>query len=194
MASGHQDDVTGLLRQWGEGSSEARDQLIPVLYAELHGLARGYFHREQAGLTLQPTALVHEVYLRLIDQRRIRWQNRVQFFAVAAHLMRRILVDQARRRKAQKRGGDATRVTLGQGAEPAVYPGEVDLIELDGALEELAAFEPRQSRIVELRFFAGLTVRETARVEKLSPATVKREWSTARAWLFQRLAQNAAAS
>ncbi|MEM7584309.1 MAG: sigma-70 family RNA polymerase sigma factor [Acidobacteriota bacterium] len=187
MDSGYEEDVTELLQQWGEGCSQARDQLIPVLYAELHGLARGYFHGEQAGVTLQPTALVHEVYLRLIDQRRIRWQNRVQFFAVAARLMRRILVDHARRRKAQKRGGDATRITLGEGVEPAVYPGELDLIELDGALEELASFEPRQSRIVELRFFAGLTVEETARIENLSPATVKREWSTARAWLFQRV-------
>jgi RNA polymerase sigma factor (TIGR02999 family) len=158
-----------------------------LLYDELRALAQGYFRRETPGATLQPTALVNEVYLRLVEQDRIRWQNRRQFFAVAAQIMRRVLVDSARRRRAQKRGGEAHRITLGEASGPAVGPTEVDIMELDDALRELASFDPRQSRIVELRFFAGLTVRETAEVEELSPATVKREWSTARAWLYQRL-------
>lgn len=182
-----QEDVTGLLLDWNGGDGEALERLLPVLYEELHSLARGYFSREDSGHTLQPTALVHEVYLRLVDQKRVRWQNRAHFLGVAAQMMRRVLVDHARRRKASKRGGGALKLPLDEAQDRPEDPQEVDYLALDEALNRLAAFDPQQSRIVELRFFAGLTVPETAEVLSISPATVKREWSVARAWLFRQM-------
>jgi len=180
------DDVTALLLDWSGGDGEALERLLPILYQELHQLARGYFSREDSGHTLQPTALVHEVYLRLVDQKRVHWQNRAHFLGVAAQMMRRILVDHARRRKASKRGGGAKNLALDEALD---QPGEaqVDYLALDEALDRLAAFDPAQSRLVELRFFAGLTVKETAEVLSISPATVKREWSVARAWLYRQM-------
>jgi RNA polymerase sigma factor (TIGR02999 family) len=178
--------VTSLLRAWSRGDEVAREQLVPLVYAELRRRAAGYLRRERQGHTLDPTALVHEVYLRLVDQRAVEWQNRAHFFGIASQMMRRILVDHARSQKAQKRGGDGVRVEL----DEAVAGGaarDLDLEALDAALDELEQLDGRQSRIVELRYFGGLSIEETAEVLKLSPATVKRDWTLARAWLHRRL-------
>ncbi len=180
--------VTELLIGWSDGDPQALEEFLPKVYGELHRLAAGYFHGESSGHTLQATALVHEAYLRLVDQKQVKWQNRAHFFGVAARMMRRILVDHARRRKAEKRGGEAQHLSLDEARDAGVSPN-LDLLSLDRALTELAAFDPEQSRIVELRFFAGLKVPEVAEVLSVSPATVKREWSAARAWLFRRLNQ-----
>jgi RNA polymerase sigma factor (TIGR02999 family) len=183
-------DITGLLLAWNAGDPEALNRLLPVVYTELHRLARRELLHERANHSLEPTALIHELYLGLIDQRRTRWENRAQFFAVAARLMRRILVDHARARHALKRGGGAGVVQIDaadDAADDPPGPGHVDLLELDQALERLAARSPEQGRIVEMRFFAGLTVEETAHVIGRSPRTVKREWRLARAWLFREL-------
>ncbi|MCB1033801.1 MAG: sigma-70 family RNA polymerase sigma factor [Acidobacteria bacterium] len=180
--------VTELLVRWRDGDSQALEQFLPKVYEELHRLARGYFQGESSGHTLQATALVHEAYLRLVDQQQVQWQNRAHFFGVAAQMMRRILVDHARRRKAEKRGGEVQRLSLDEARDAGVST-DLDLLDLDQALTELADFDPEQSRIVELRFFAGLKVPEVAEVLSISPATVKREWSTAKAWLFRRLHQ-----
>lgn len=165
---------------------QSLDALLPVVYQELRRLAAAYIRREKPGATLQPTALVHEAYLRLRKDRPARWQNRAHFCAIAAHSMRQILIERARARNAQKRWGDKARVTLDEalirGAEPSV-----DLLALDRAIERLAALDPDQARIVELRFFGGLTVEETADVMGTSPATVKRHWTVARAWLAREL-------
>ena len=174
--------VTGLLLKWNEGDAKAREQLIAAVYQELRKLAARSLRAERAGHTLQPTALVHEAYQRLIDQRSVQWQNRAHFFGVAAGLMRRILVDHARRRNAQRRGGGAEKVQVDDGAG-AVAPRDVDLVALDLALSELASFDPQQARIVELRFYGGLTLDETAEALEISAATVSREWTMARAWL-----------
>ena len=162
------------------------DALLPIVYEELRRLAASYLRRERPGQTLQPTALVHEAYLRLMKDRPERWQNRAHFCAIAAHSMRQILIERARARNAQKRWGDKARVTLD---EALVRGGEqsVDLLALDSALERLAALDPEQARIVELRFFGGLTVEETAEQLDVSPATVKRHWTVARAWLAREL-------
>lgn len=160
------------------------ESLMPLVYDELRRLARAYMRRESPGNTLQPTALVNEAYLRLIDQREVRWQNRAHFFGIAAQLMRRILVDRARRHHAAKRGGAGQRVSLEE-VNAAVSDNEVDLISLDDALEKLAALDPQQSRVVELKFFGGLTIEEIAEVLGISPATIKREWSLAKAWLHR---------
>ena len=183
-------DVTALLLQWSEGDEAARGRLIETVYDELKRVARRHLGRERSDHSLAPTALVHEAYLRLIDQRRVRWQNRAHFFGVAAQLMRRILVDHARARGALKRGVSAT-VTLDDVivATPAL---EIDIVALDAALEKLAALDARQSRLVELRFFAGLTVEETADVLHVAPITVKRDWALARAWLFRQLRHQSA--
>ena len=179
-------DVTRLLRQWGGGDMAARDQLIPVVHAELVRLARAYMRREREGHTLEPTALVHEAYLRLVDQQHVRWANRGHFFALAAQAMRRVLVDHARAHAAAKRGGGAERVTLSGLA--AADPGAVvDVLWLDEALERLAALDARQAKVVELRYFAGMEVEEVADALGISPATVKREWATARVWLAHTL-------
>jgi RNA polymerase sigma factor (TIGR02999 family) len=162
------------------------DELLPIVYEELRRLAAAYIRRERPGQTLQPTALVHEAYLRLLKDRPDRWQNRAHFCAIAAHSMRQILIERARARGAQKRGGDQPRVTLDEalvaGAEPTV-----DLVALDRALERLEAIDPDQARLVELRFFGGLTIEETAEAMNTSPATVKRHWMVARAWLAREL-------
>ena len=174
--------VSKLLLNWGQGDQGAREALIPLVYEELRRLARRYLRRERPDHTLQSAALVNEAYLRLIRQEHPQWQNRAHFFGVAAQLMRHILVDHARNRAAAKRGAGAPRLTL----DPDIaLPQErdVDLMALDDALNQLAALDPQQSRLVELRFFGGLSIEETSVVLGVSPATVKREWATARAWL-----------
>ena len=174
--------VSKLLLNWGQGDQGAREALIPLVYDELRRLARRYLRRERPDHTLQSAALVNEAYLRLIRQEHPQWQNRAHFFGVAAQLMRHILVDHARNRTAAKRGAGAPRLTL----DPDValpQARDVDLVALDDALNELAALDPQQSRLVELRFFGGLSIEETSVVLGVSPATVKREWATARAWL-----------
>jgi len=180
-------DVTRLLVEWSDGRADALDALMPLVYDELRRLARAYLGRERAGHTLQPTALVNEAYLRLVDQRSMRWQNRAHFFGIAAQLMRRLLVDHARAANAEKRGGGMPRLEL-DAAENAVAPESgVDLEDLDRALDRLARIDPRQSRIVELRYFAGATNEETAEALGIAVATVKRDWTLARAWLRHEL-------
>ena len=168
-------DVTGLLRRWSDGDPDALESLMPLVYGELRALAGKYFRSERPGHTLQPTALVHEAFLRLIGQNRLEWQNRAHFFGIAAQLMRRILVDHARRRAAAKRNGGTVRVDLGEPASTGT-DRDPEILSLDQALTSLEALDPRQAKIVELRFFGGLTVEETAHVAGTSTATVKREW------------------
>ena len=175
--------ITQLLIAWSDGRREALDDLMPIVYADLRQVAAGYMRREAAGHALQPTALVHEAYVRLVDQKQVKWRNRAHFFGVAAVLMRRILVDHARRRRAEKRGGDWERVTLAGDEVAADTHKEIDVLALDEALERLAQFDPQQERIVELRYFGGLTIDETAEVVGISAATVVREWTIAKAWL-----------
>jgi RNA polymerase sigma-70 factor, ECF subfamily len=175
--------ITELLIAWSDGSREALDELTPAVYADLRRLAAGYMRREPAGHALQPTALVSEAYLRLIDQRRVKWRNRAHFFGVAARMMRRILVDYARRRRAERRGGHWARVTLTGLDVAADEPNQLDVLALHESLERLAVFDPQQARIVELRYFAGLTIEEAAEVVGVSEATVTREWTIAKAWL-----------
>jgi RNA polymerase sigma-70 factor (ECF subfamily) len=175
--------ITQLLVAWGDGQREALDQLVPLVYEDLRRLAVAYMVRETPGHALQPTALVHEAYVRLVDQRRVQWRNRAHFFGVAASMMRRILVDHARKRRAEKRGGDAERVTLVGDEVAAAEQNGIDVLALHESLERLAAFDPQQERIVELRYFGGLTIEEAAEVVGVSPATVVREWTIAKAWL-----------
>ena len=182
-----QPDVTGLLHAWSAGDPHALDELMPVVYAELHRLASARLRSERGDHTLQATALVNEAFVRLVGQTRVHWLNRAQFFGTAAQLMRRILVDHARERRSAKRGGAATRVELDD-ALGAVEPRDVDVLALDIALERLERLDPRQSRLVVLRFFGGLTIDEVARVLDMSPATAKREWVTAKMWLRRELA------
>jgi RNA polymerase sigma-70 factor, ECF subfamily len=180
--------VTQLLQDWNGGDQAALDKLMPLVYAELRRLANNYLRRERANHTLQPTALVNEAYLRLVDQKKARWQNRAQFFGVAAQLMRRILVDHARLHQAQKRGGsDQQRLSLTNVAERAADSPEIDLLALNEALDELAELDPQQGRIVELKFFGGLSIEETAEVLGVGHATVERDWKMARAWLRSKL-------
>jgi RNA polymerase sigma factor (TIGR02999 family) len=179
-------NITGLLVGYGRGDKEALDQLMPLVYDELRRQAARYLRREQAGQTLQTTALIHEAYVRLVDQRNVQWQNRAHFFGIAAQLMRRILVDHARTKKRVKRGGSDVRVSLGD-ATVAVKGQDLDVVALDEALDRLAQIDEQQSRVVELRFFSGLTVEETAEVMGISKATVKRDWSMAKAWLHREL-------
>jgi RNA polymerase sigma factor (TIGR02999 family) len=178
--------INRLLADWGQGNEEARDALIPVVYGELRRLARRHLWRERPDHTLQSAALVNEAYLRLVRQDVPQWQNRAHFFGVAAQLMRHILVDHARNRLAGKRGGGAPRLALDPELAPAQNP-EIDLVALDGALDKLTALDPKQGRLIELRFFGGLSIEETAVVLGVSPATVKREWATARAWMRREL-------
>ena len=181
-------DLTQLLVRWSEGDADALEQLLPVVYRELRRIALRQMRRERDDHTLVPTALVHELYLRLVDQRMMTWQNRAHFFGLAAQLMRRILVDHARARHAGKRGDPAARVSLEVGLEEAANrDAPEDVLAINLALERLATLDPEQARIVELRFFAGLTVEETAHVVNRSPRTIKREWRLARAWLFREL-------
>lgn len=181
--------VSELLRAWGAGDRAALDALVPIVYAELRRQARRALRREGVGHTLQPTALVHEAFLRLVDQRRARWESRTQFFAVAAQVMRRVLVDHARTRNAAKRGGGVRPVTLtdvGADAGSAVTD-DVDVVALDDALGRLTALDPAKVRLVELRYFAGLSIAETAAALGVSASTVDREWAVARRWLRREL-------
>ncbi len=180
-------EVTQLLRDWSAGKQEARDQLLGLVYEPLRAIAGRHLNHERAGPTLQPTALVNELYLKLVDQRSVAWNDRAHFFAVAAQVMRRILVDHARRRNSEKRGGDAIAVTIGAAVDLAATEN-LDVVALDLALETLEKIFPQQARIVELRFYAGLTIDETAAVLAISPATISREWTMARAWLRRELA------
>ncbi len=175
-------EVTRLLRDWSAGRKEARDELLGLVYEPLRSIAERHLYKEREGHTLQPTALVHELYIRFVDQRSVDWHDRAHFFAVAAQVMRRILVDHARRRKSEKRGGAMDPLTIGAALD---VPAEenFDVVALDVALESLEKVFPQQAKIVELRFYAGLTIDETAEVIGVSAATVSREWTMARAWL-----------
>jgi RNA polymerase sigma factor (TIGR02999 family) len=177
-------DVTQSLRELSDGNESAPERLMPLVYDELRRLAQGYLEGERNNHTLQATALVHEAYIRLVDWENVTWQNRAHFFALAAQVMRHILVDHAREKRAAKRGGGQTKIAL---EEAVSFPQqrEIDLVELDDALETLAQLDQTQSRIVELRFFGGLTIDETAEAMRCSPATVKREWALAKAWLHK---------
>ena len=188
-------DITRLLREWQGGSAEALQRLIPLVYNELHTLASRYLSRERQDHTLQTTALVNEAYLRLAAQRDVDWQSRAHFFGIAAQLMRRILVDHARRDRRVKRGGDALHLPLDD-ADPPSAPAPIDAVDvyaLDRALKRLETLDPQQGRIVELRFFGGLTIEETAEVTGVSSATIKRDWAVAKAWLYRELAGDASA-
>ena len=179
-------DVTALLHAWTAGDAAARDQLMAVVYQELRRRATGQLRRERRGHTLQPTALVHEAYMRLVDQRRMVWQNRGQFYGVACQMMRRILVDHARAHHMAKRSGQWARVTLDE-AVRATSPLNVDVLDLDGALTRLAAFDQRKSQLAELRFFGGLSLEEAGETLGISLATAERDWQAARAWLLKEL-------
>ena len=184
MAKSTSADVTSILKDWSEGRPDAAERLLTVVYAELRRLARDYMAGERPGHTLQPTALVHEAFLRLVDQRNVTWQNRAHFFGVAAQMMRRILVDHARARLTEKRGGHIPRVPLDDALTISLDGGSNRLlVALDDALTTLKGVDPAQSRLVELRYFAGLTLEETAGTLGVSTATVKREWTMAKAWL-----------
>jgi RNA polymerase sigma factor (TIGR02999 family) len=180
-------EVTQLLVEWQNGSQQALDQLMPLVYAELRAIAGRYLSRERADHTLQSTSLVHEAYFKLIDQRHAQWQNRAHFLGIAAQMMRRILVDHARTAHRLKRGGTLPTLSLDAAVEASTPAREIDLLALDEALDRLAIIDPQQSRLVELRFFSGLTIEEAAIALGTSPGTVKREWTTARAWLFQEM-------
>jgi RNA polymerase sigma factor (TIGR02999 family) len=185
-----QSQVTSLLRQWSGGDTRALEQLVPVVYDELRRLAQYHLQQERDGHTLQATALVHEVYLRLCSQDDLQWEDRAHFFAVAARMMRRILVDHSRRHRAGKRGGAVVHARLDH--VPAVATDQqFDLLALDGALEQLAAFDSRKCRVVEMRFFTGLRAKEIAAVLRITEATVRRDWMVAKAWLYRYLEANA---
>ena len=179
-------EITGQLLAWRAGDATALEALIPAVYQELHRMAERHLRHENVGHTLQPTALVHEAYLRLIDQTQVEWQNRAHFFGVAAQMMRRILVDHAKAKHRDKRGGDAVKVSLDAALDYG-HERAAEVVALDDALEALAVFDERKSRIVELRYFGGLSVEETAQVLEVSPQTVMRDWNLAKAWLYQQL-------
>jgi RNA polymerase sigma factor (TIGR02999 family) len=190
MTDSSREDVTQLLARWSKGDSRALDLLTPLVYGELRKLARHYLRGEHAELTLQSTALVHEAYLRLVDWKNVEWKNRAHFFGVAAQMMRRILVDHARERNSYKRGSGLMNVNLTEVRDIALeepYLQQVDLLDLDTALKALEKLDPQQVKVVELRFFGGLSVDETAEALAVSTATVKRDWRSARAWLFREL-------
>jgi RNA polymerase sigma factor (TIGR02999 family) len=189
MSEAPQDDITELLAAWSRGDPDALARLTPIVYRELHRVAQRHMKHEQPGHTLQPTALVNEAYLKLVDCNRVRWQNRTHFFAVASQLMRRILVDFARNRGTWKRGSGMREVSLADAAEvgASVAP---DLVALDDALESLAKIDPRKANVVELRFFGGLSLEETAEVLGVSVDTIGRDWNTAKAWLLRELLRN----
>jgi RNA polymerase sigma factor (TIGR02999 family) len=182
--------VTRLLRQWSDGDQQALERLVPIVYKDLRRLAHYHLRRERDGHTLQATAVVHEVYLRLCGQDEPHWENRTHFFAVAARMMRRILVDHSRRRAAEKRGGDMIHAPLDDALTVSMQ-AQVDLVALDGALDQLAAFDARKCQVVEMRFFAGLGAREIAAVLKTTEATVRRDWVVAKGWLYRYLEGNA---
>ena len=178
------ENVTELLIQWSGGDREALDRLVPFIYDELHRIAKRQFRRERADNTLQPTALVNELYLRLIKQTGVNWENRSQFFGIAAKIMRQVLVDRARARNATKRGSGNYKLDLTDVGDVPDKTEGLDLFALDQALERLASFDEQQTRIVEMKFFGGLSIEETAEATGVSPTTVKREWALAKAWLF----------
>jgi RNA polymerase sigma factor (TIGR02999 family) len=184
-------EVTHLLQAWSGGEQGALDKLVPLVYQELHRLAQRYMAQERPGQTLQATALVNEAYLRLVDVKQVNWQNRAHFFGVSAQLMRRILVDLARARRSLKRGGEVQAVSLDDALMVSPEPGP-DLVALDDALQALSAMDPRRGQVVELRFFGGLSVQETAEVLRVSPETVMHDWKLAKAWLLRELGGNAA--
>ncbi len=180
--------VTQLLKAWGNGEQQALDRLISLVYAELHRLAHRYMQRERSGHTLQPTALVHEAYERLVDLKNVSWQNRAHFFGVSAQLMRRILVDYARSRRYTKREGQWRQVPLNEAV--ALFPDrQTDIVALDDALRALADIDPRKSRVVEMRFFGGLSIKEVAEVLNISEESVQRDWRLAKVWLLRELSQ-----
>jgi RNA polymerase sigma factor (TIGR02999 family) len=180
-------EITEMLREWSGGKQEALDALLPFVYAELHRQAARYLRRERGGHTLQTTALIHEAFLKLIDQREVNWQNRAHFFGIAAQMMRRILVDYARNRHREKRGGADENLPLEAAALVISGRKSIDLVALDEALMRLEKIDERQARIVELRYFSGLSIEETAEALRISPATVKNDWRMAKAWLHQEI-------
>ncbi len=183
-------EITSLLDAWGAGSAKALDELIPVVVEDLRRMARGYLAKERPGHTLEPTALVNEVYLRLVGRRTVQWASRIQFFATMAQIMRRILVDHARRRSSGRHGGGATRVSFDEGKAGVMSQGKaVELVDLDDALRRLASLDERQGRVVELRFFGGLTIDEAAETLGIAPRTVKRDWRVAKLWLLRELSR-----
>lgn len=186
MSTPSSSEVTGLLRAWGQGDENALPKLMPLVYDQLHAAARRYMAGERAGHTLQTTALIHETYLRLVDVRRVEWQDRAHFLAVCAQLMRRILIDFARSRGYQKRGGGAHHVNFDEALVVTAQP-DFNLVALDDALNRLAKMDERKSKVVELRFFGGLDVKETAEVMHVSPDTVMRDWKMAKVWLLREL-------
>lgn len=179
-------DITQLLRDWGRGEKSALDRLMPVVYSELRRIARNFMRRQNPGHTLQTTALVNEAFLNLVDSSRVNWQSRTHFFAIAAQLMRRVLVDAARRKNSRKRGGDHLRVTLDNGADIAPE-SNTDLVALDEALTRLFELNPRHGRIVELKYFGGLTEEQISHMLNISERTVRRDWTLAKSWLFREL-------
>jgi RNA polymerase sigma-70 factor, ECF subfamily len=183
-------DLTQMLIQLSEGKSQVVDDILPLIYDELRSLASNYLRRERSDHTLQPTALVHEAYIKLIDQTQVKWQNRAHFFGIAANIMRRILVDYARKHHADKRGGDAEKLPLEEEILIVSEGKSAELLALDEALENLARIDPQKSKIVELRYFGGLSVEETAEVLGVSEITVKRHWRMAKAWLYGQLAND----
>ena len=179
-------EVTRLLLDWGNGNDAARDELMPLIYSELRQVAEKYLNQERPGHTLQPTALVHEAYIRLVEQTHPEWKSRAHFFAVASQVMRQVLVDHARSKSAAKRGSGCVTLTFDE-AIALPQTSQVDVVALDDALSSLSSMDPRQAQIVDLRFFGGLSIEDTAQVLGISPATVNREWSTARMWLQREL-------
>ncbi len=186
MSTSSGETVTTLLHHWRQGDAEALDRLLPILYRDLHRLAANLMQQERPSYTLQATALVHEAYARLVDLHDIEWHDRSHFIAIAARTMRRVLVDHARSQQANKRGGDIVHLTLSH-AEQAATQGDVDVVALDDALTRLGEVDTQQVRVVEMRYFAGFTIDEIAGVLEVSPATVKRKWTVARAWLYREL-------
>jgi len=187
MATRSPEGITQLLERWSQGDEEALDQLMPLVYGELRRLAGAYLRRERSNHTLQSTALVHEAFMRLVQQQDVQWRNRAHFYAIAAQMIRRILVDYARSQHAEKRGSGAIKLALDEAMAVPQTGADIDLLGLNDALDRLAELDERQGKIVELRFFAGLSIEETAEVMHLSPASIKREWQTARAWLFREM-------
>jgi RNA polymerase sigma factor (TIGR02999 family) len=184
MESTSSNEVTQLLQAWGRGEEKALQKLLPIVYDELHRLAARYMRKENPGHTLQTSALVNEAYIKLVDQKNVRWQNRAHFFGIAAQLMRRILVDHARSRTRMKRGGQAQKLSLNEAAIVSTNNAE-EFLTLDDALNRLAEIDVKKSRIVEMKIFCGLNIKEIAEVEKVSPSTIEREWRKAKAWLHR---------
>jgi RNA polymerase sigma factor (TIGR02999 family) len=182
-------EVTELLMKWGEGDKDVLDRLLPTVYAELHRMAARYLRGERVDHTLQPTALINEAYLRLIDSNSVTWENRAHFFGIAAQVMRRILVDHARQHRADKRGGEFKKVPIDAANELASKQEDIDLVALDAALTRLAEVDPELSKLVELRYFAGLTIEDAAQVMSMSLGTAKRRWTAAKAWLRREISR-----